>query len=135
MSDMTRNHNRKLGLCATALTTARMPKFDIEVATVVRDEIEKVMGDSGYLRSAPFEWVTIAFQYGLKNDDEPVFGKISKRYGTLPLAIELDTNELLGASREEMKRLFEIAALRSLIAAGKRYSLNYSALETHLASL
>lgn len=129
---MPKKHNRKLGLCGAALTTTRIPNFDIDVGSMVRDDLEKLMLDCGYLENAPFEWVTISLRYGLKNEDEPHYEPINKEYGDLPLAIELDTHDLVGCSREEMQELFEVAALKALVHAGRKHKLAYSALEARL---
>lgn len=132
---MTKEHNRKLGLCGAAMTMARLPRYTGEVATTVRDEIERDMIACGYLENAPFEWVTISLRYGVKNEEEPHYERVSKRYGDLPLAIELDTNELVGASRTEMKIAFERATLKALVSAGKKYKLPIQMLEERLSSL
>ena len=132
---MAKKHNRKLGLCAAAMTTTRVPNYDIAVATLVRDEIEQVMIDSDYLVGAPFEWVTISLRYGLQNEDQPHYEPVNKQYGDLPLAIELDTNELAKATREEMRRAFELATLKALVAAGKKFELSYEELETRLEAM
>ncbi len=130
-----KKHNRKLGLCGAALTMARIPNFDIEVGGVVRDDLEAIMLDSGYLDGAPFEWITIALRYGLKNEDAPHYESINKEFGDLPLAIELDTNELRSSDREEMQTLFTVATLKSLIHAGNKYDLPVQVLEERLDEL
>jgi hypothetical protein len=114
------------------MTTARIPRFSIEVGSAVRDDLEAVMLDCGYLDNAPFEWVTISLRYGLKNADEPHYEPINKEYGDLPLAIELDTNELRSCDRGELAKAFEIAALKALIHAGRKFNLEYAALELRL---
>lgn len=129
---MPKKHNRKLGLSGAAMTTARIPKFSIEVGTVVRDELEAEMIDCGYLECAPFDWITISLRYGIKNEEEPHYEPINKEYGDIPLAIELDTNELVLCDRQEMKRAFEIAALKALIHAGQKFDLEHSALVARL---
>lgn len=129
---MAKKHDRKLGLSGAAMTTARLPRYTIEVATQVRDEIERIMIDTGYLTGAPFEWVTISLRYGLKNDEDPHYDPVNKQYGDLPLAIELDTNELVDASREKIKKAFEIATLKALVSAGKRFNLPHAQLEARL---
>ena len=129
---MSKKHNRKLGLCAAALTTARIPNFDIEVMTQMQDDLEQLMLDCGYLENAPFEWVTISLRYGLKNEDEPHYEPINNEYGDLPLAIEVDTNELVGCTRQEMREIFEVAALKALIHAAKKFNLPHSTLEARL---
>ncbi|MCP4679875.1 MAG: immunity protein 39 [Deltaproteobacteria bacterium] len=129
---MPKKHDRKLGLCGAALTTTRIPNFDIEVGTTVRDDLEEVMLECGFLEDAPFEWVTISLRYGLKNENEPHYEPINKEYGDLPLAIELDTSELVGCRREEMQEAFEVAALKALVHAGRKFNLEHSALEARL---
>ena len=129
---MPKKHNRKLGLSGAGMTTARIPRFSIQVGTAVRDDLEAVMIDSGYLNGAPFEWVTISLRYGLKNEDEPHYEPINRDYGDLPLAIELDTNELRSCDRDELYAAFELAALKALVHAGKKYNLEHSALEARL---
>lgn len=130
-----KKHNRKLGLSGAAMTTARIPRFSIEVGGIVRDDVEAIMVEHGYLENAPFEWVTISLRYGLKNEDVPHYEAINKDYGDLPLAIELDTNELRNCDREEMRLLFTIAALKSLIHAGNKFGLPTKALESRLEEL
>jgi hypothetical protein len=132
---MAKKHDRKLGLCGAAMTTARVPRFDVQVMTNVRDEIEAIMIDSGYLDGAPFEWVTISLRYGLKYEDVPHYEAINKEFGDLPLAIELDTNELRSCDRNEMQVLFTIATLKSLIHAGNKFELQTKALKSRLEEL
>ncbi len=129
---MPKKHNRKLGLCGTAMTTMRLPHYTIAVGTTVRNELEKIMIECGFLNDAPFEWVTISLRYGLKNEEEPHYEQIDKEYGDLPLAIELDTRELAECSREEMQVAFEVATLKALVHAGRKFNLEYSALEARL---
>jgi len=117
------------------MTTTRLPRYTIEIGAKVRDEVEGMMLDSGFLDGAPFEWVTVSLRYGLKNDDEPNFEPVNKSYGDLPLAIELDTRELAVASREEMMVAFEIATLKALIAAGRKFDLSYSRLQERLEEI
>ena len=132
MISMPKKHNRKLGLSGAALTMARLPRFSIEVGTVVRDDLEAVMLDCGYLDNAPFEWVSISLRYGRKNEDEPHYEPINKEYGDLPLAIELDANELRSFDRGEMRKAFEVAVLKALVHAGRKFNLAYAALEARL---
>lgn len=129
---MLMKHNRKLGLSGAAMTTARIPRFSTQVGTIVRDDLEAMMIDCGYLDNAPFDWVTISLRYGLKNEDEPHYEPINKEYGDLPLAIELDTNELRSCDRGELQAAFELAALKALVHAGKKYELEHAALEERL---
>jgi hypothetical protein len=128
-------HNRKLGLSGIALTEQRNNRFDASALTAVRDAVEKVMIESGYLDGAPFSWVTIAVRYGLKNDDEPSYRAINKKYGDLPLAIEVDTQELTSASPDDLKFTFATAVLKALIHAGGKFERPVGALEEMRLSL
>ena len=93
------------------------------------------MIESGYLEGAPFSWVTIAVRYGLKNDDKPSYQAINKKYGDLPLAIEVDTYELIGASLDDLKFIFGKAVLKALIHAGEKFERPVGSLEKMLSSL
>jgi len=114
-------HNRKLGLTGIALTKQRNNRHDIKSLAAVRDEIEKIIIDSEFLKNAPFSWITIAVRYGLKNDSKPNYRAVSKKYGDLPLSIEVNTHELINASFEELKLIFKKAVLKALIHAGHKF--------------
>lgn len=123
-------HNRKLGITGTALTSARNPKDDVQALSAVRDELERVMIEHGYCDGAPFSWVTISIRFGTKNDQEPTYQKINIKYGDLPLAIEISTDDMQGVSLGQLTELFRCAALRALIHAGERYDRPTKALRT-----
>ncbi len=74
-------------------------------------------------------------RYGLKNDNVPYYEPINKEHGDLPLAIELDTHDLLIADPDDLKRLFTIATLNALIHAGHKYRLPTEALEARKAEV
>ena len=123
-------HNRKLVLSAVSLTQARIRNV-IPVAAEVRDELERLVIKSGYLNNAPFTWVGLILRFGLINGEKPEYDKIDKKDGELPLAIEIDTNELLGADKQKLKQIFTEATLKALIDAGHKYKLQISALENY----
>lgn len=127
-------HGRKLGLTGTALTKARNPKGDVQALSAVRDELEAVLIESGYCENAPFSWVTISIRFGLKEEEKPHYQAINKKYGDLPLAIEIPTEEMQGASLDELKQLFRRAALRALIHAGEKHSRPVDELKEMLAA-
>ena len=117
------------------MTKQKNNRFDAKALTAVRDAIEKVMVESGYLEDAPFSWVTIAVRYGLKNDDKPSYQAINKKYGDLPLAIEVDTHELTGASLDHLKFVFGKAVLKALIHSGVKFERPVESLEKMMSSL
>jgi len=126
-------HNRKLGLVGVALTKARNNRKDVEALSQVRDEIERILIESHYLLDAPFSWITVSIRFGLKDESTPSYGKINKRYGDLPLAIEVDTHSGGVASFEDLKRRFKSATLIALIHAGQKYARPVSSLEAALS--
>lgn len=122
-------HNRKLVLSGVSLTKARPNRYGIEIMGEIRDELEGILVTSGYLDRAPFIWVGLTLRYGLKYEDKPHYQRIDKKDGELPLAIELDTHDLIEADRNELKRLFTLATLKALIHAGQKHKLPVGYLE------
>jgi hypothetical protein len=116
-------HNRKLVLGGVGLTMARGNRHTIAVGGEVRDELEQLMIETGYLNNAPFKWVGLIMRFGLKNEDEPHYQRIDKKHGDLPVAIELDTHDLQHASRDELKEIFTIATLKVLVHVAQKYGL------------
>ena len=116
-------HDRKLVLGGVSLTEARPNRFGIEVMEEIRDELESVLISSGFLTDAPFKWVGLILRYGLRTDSSPKYQRISKKHGDLPISIEVDVNEMIGASRDELKQIMKKVTLLSLIHVGERYDL------------
>jgi hypothetical protein len=114
-------HDGKIGLVGVSLTLARVPKTVLQAFAAVEAELEPILEASGYLKDAPFSWVTLAIKFGLKNEEYPHYGRISKKYGDLPLSIEVDVHEMLEASMDELTFVFRRATLRALINAGEKY--------------
>jgi len=125
-------HNRKLGLCGVSLTKARLHRENERATNQVRDEIEFIIVDSGFIEGAPFSWVTIAIRYGLKNEQEPHYQRVNKKYGDLPLAIEVDTHDMLSASFDTLLQVYRRAVLLALIHAGNKYQRPVDQLEAEL---
>jgi hypothetical protein len=128
-------HNRKLGLLGVSLTKARLNPLSGKALDHVRDELERIMVEAGYLNGAPFSWVTVSVRYGLRMDEEPKYQRINKRYGDLPLAIEVDTHLLRDASLDDLKAIFKLAVVKCLIHAGRRYSRPTDRLEAELTRM
>ena len=117
-------HGRKLGLMGVSLTKARLPKHCEAVLSAVREEFEALLDATGYLKDAPFSWVTVALRFGLKDDLEPSFLRVNEKSGDLPLTIELDISGLQGESSEEYRLAYRRAVARALHSAGLRYKLS-----------
>jgi len=127
--------NGRIGLCGTALTVARNNRHTMAALGEVEDHLERLMEAADFLKEAPFEWITLMLRFGLKNEDAPHYQRIDRCCGDLPLSIELDSHELMDASREELKRLFMVACLKALVHAGKRYGLRTATFERRVQEL
>jgi hypothetical protein len=125
-------HNRRLGLIGVALTLARNNREAGKALDAVRDELESVMDECGFLVDAPFSWVTVSVRFGLRNSAAPTYGAISKKYGDLPLAIEVDTAHLTGADLATLTKIFKRAVVTALVHAGLKYGRPTSRLEAIL---
>lgn len=118
------SHDRKLVLGGVSLTKARPNRFAMQVMKEIRDEIELLIISSDFLMGAPFQWIGLILRYGLVNADKPRYQKINMKHGDLPVAIELDSNELSSANKDELRFLMTKATLLALIHIGKKYELS-----------
>lgn len=87
------------------------------------------MIDSGFLDQSPITMISLLFRYGLKDLPEPEYVKFSKARGELDLSTEIDTDRLLGVTRDETARLFFLRTLDVLIHVGGKYDLPVEALK------
>ena len=126
-------HNRKLVIGAVALVMGRVRNES--VLDGVRDELEKVMIESGWFPSAPFTYISLIIRYGIKNQLQPEFQRVSRKYNDLPISIELDMQDIHAVHRDadKLKALFGQAALEALIAVAERYKLPKQKLVAHRA--
>lgn len=118
-------HDRCLVICGASLTTARLNKHTLLVAEEVRNELETIMKHTEYLKDAPFRWIGLMLRFGLTNEEEPRYQRIDMKDGELPVSIELDTHELRDVSPGELKEIFTLAALKTLVHAGKKFELRH----------
>jgi hypothetical protein len=112
------------------LVGASMP-HDLEIMGQIMNSTETLMIHTEYIKNTPFLWIGLIFRYGLKNETAPHYQRINKKYGELPLALELDIRVLLTADETDpllLKDLLEIATLDSLIHAGRKYNLKIQGL-------
>ena len=92
-------------------------------AGAARNDLEREMIESGYLDGAPFKWIGLIVREGLVDESAPHYQVIDRSDGELPLAIELDTHRLLGASLEEMTRVYRQTVLLALVHVAEKYGL------------
>jgi len=124
-------HDRLLVLGGSATVVGRL-RFSGRAIDEVRNEVERLMIDSAFLRGAPFRWISLIFRYGTETKLEPEYGKIDRQDGELPITVELEMEKLRRIDRprlhEELKRVFMLATLDALVDVGKRYGLPTEAL-------
>ncbi|KJV92575.1 Imm39 family immunity protein [Rickettsia bellii] len=80
----------------------------------------------------PFKWVGLLYLYGTKNLLIPKYERINKKYGDLPIEIELKMEILEWADQNNLELLYDIfmiGALEALMHVGKKYKLPTHLLE------
>jgi hypothetical protein len=117
-------HNRKFVPGRVALVKERLR--NVSKTAFIQDKIESIIIDAHFLDNAPFKWVGLIYRYGLKNMVRPEYQRINKKWGDLPIAVELDTRVLQWADEHDLelfKDIHMIAGLEALIDVGKKYKL------------
>ena len=114
---------RKFAHCAAFMMKGRLAHMN-EIL-FVQDEMEIIIVNSGILEKSPFSWITLLYRFGYKNMTEsPICGAISKKYGDLPLTIELDFNVMKWADLYNiklMKDIFMSSAIDAMIFVAKKF--------------
>lgn len=129
-------HNRKLVLGSVALTQAKLPARQMGLAAGnVRDDLEREMMQSGFLDAAPFKWIGLIVREGLVEESVPHYQEIDRTDGELPLAIEVDTNRLVGASLEQVTNIYRKAVLLVLVHVAEKYGLAGDRMRALLAEM
>lgn len=128
-------HDRRFTMSTVALTGQRRKKSWMPMLVRASHDIEQHLLQTGFLEDAPFWWVTMIIREGLKDDPEPEIQRINKKYGDLPLRIEIDVRRIAAAPDEKVYATYLRAALIALIHAGKRYHRHVSELEDLLSRI
>ncbi|MEN8237139.1 MAG: Imm39 family immunity protein [Pseudomonadota bacterium] len=124
-------HNRKFVPSGIAIVEERMQNVGNSLVKL-QNKIEEDIVNSSYLDGAPFTWIGMNIRFGHKNKRAPWYQGLSKKYGDLTIAIEINADILIWADRNNVSMLddiFTIAALEALIHVGKKYHLKTKMLE------
>lgn len=116
-------HNRKFVPSGVALVFGRLKNA---LTLMPQDPIEQLIIQSNFLKDAPFLWIGLTYRYGIQNNLKVEFQKISKKYGDLSVAIELDMEILKWSDQNNLQLLSDIltiAALESIIQIGQKYKI------------
>jgi hypothetical protein len=118
-------HNRKLVIGAVSLTAIKLPAAKIIFAmSNIRDKVELIIADSGYLEGAPFQWIGIMIREGLVDNFHPKYKKIDVSDGELLISIEIDARKMVGIEINDIESQIFDAIVTSLIHIGNKYNLN-----------
>ena len=123
--------DRRIGLMGVDLVKSRIRNTH-KVYAIINPFLNNFLRENGYYESTPFKWVGLVWRYGMKNDLVPEYQRINKKYGDLPIAIELKAEILMWADQNNLKLLEEIlmiATLEALIHVAKKYKLPTEPLE------
>ena len=129
--------DRQIGLMGVDLVMSRVRKSHI-VMKELREIYKPLLSQLSYSNHAPFQWVGLVFRYGLVNNLVPEYKRVNKKYGDLPIAVELDAHALMYADQndlEMLRKIFEIATLEALIHVGEKYDLPTEVLKKRRAAL
>ena len=93
------------------------------------DDLEPLLKEIGFVDNAPFDTVSMIIRFGEKTDFTPNYEPINKRYGELPVAIEMELSGLRIASKDMVKSAFVKAVIDVLCDVAKKYDLPLEPLE------
>lgn len=113
--------DRRLGFIGVALVLGRL-RNNGKAWKAIKTHLDNIIRKHDIFKGAPFLWVGIAFRYGEKNNLKIEFQRIDKKYGDIPIALELDMEVLKWADQNNLDLLhdiFMIASLEALIQAGQ----------------
>ena len=123
---------RKLLIGGVALVVGNVRNAG-EAMVAVCDELDPILAESGWFPFAPFKYVSLIIRYGDKIDLNPEFQPIIKKYGELPIAVELKVEDIRAVHRDKIKlvNLFRQVALKALLAVAGKYGLPKSPIEEY----
>jgi hypothetical protein len=77
----------------------------------------------------------LIIRFGLEDKLEPIYQRINKTHGDLPISVEVDTHQLFGADIETMKAVFRRATIEALLHVAQKYNLPAKPLEEYRKGL
>lgn len=133
--------SRPLFQCGTVAIVQLRKNADINLRHLKRlnSKIIELLAELNYLETAPFTWINFIYRYGDVNKfEKPEIGRISKKYGDLPVTVEIVSDWIEYASFNDeamLEQIFESTALMALIHVGKKYKLPTEGLEVRLKEI
>jgi hypothetical protein len=128
-------HNRKIVLGAVSLTTKSPNTHDLEVMGETMNEIEQLMVADKFLENAQFQWISLVFRYGIHDETVPRYQRVSKKYGDLPLSIEVENDRIRLLPKDALRDAFLLTTLKVLLHVADKYKLSAGAIATRYHQL
>lgn len=126
--------DRRLSVGADALVKGRIKNSKLMID--VEKKLDLIIRNHNYFYECPFLWVGLGYRYGIKHNLKLEFQRIDKKWGYLPIALELDMEILKWADQNNLDLLHDIymiAALEALIQVGQKYKLSTAVFEDERA--
>ena len=118
---MTQNRNLLIG--GVALVKGKLKNAGPAMVEVC-DDLDSLLATAKFFEKAPFRCVSLIIRYGLTNKTEPEYQPVVKKYGELPVTVELSMDMLKSADKKgELKQVFFLATLEVLIDIANKYNL------------
>jgi hypothetical protein len=133
--------NRPVFQCGSVSIVQLRKNADINFHQLTRSNIKMIslIEENNLLEKAPFTWFNFIYRYGEHNKfEKPEIGRISKKYGDLPVTVEIASDWIEYASFNDeamLEQIFESTALMALIHVGKKYKLPIEGLEARLKEI
>lgn len=105
---------------------------DFKIIKEAADKADLLVKKEFSFENLPFSSIGLLLRYGLKNKLSPDYQRINKKYGDLPIAIEINTEILEWIDMNNpalLKDIYMIAILDALIHVGKKYNLTTEKIE------
>ncbi len=118
--------NRRISPAGIALVKGRLRNG---INCMPSPEFDAFLLNNHYFteKGAPFSWLMMFYRYGIKTDLCVEFKRINKKYGDLPIAVELDMEILQWADKHNLdllRDIFMIATLEALLQVCAKYKLD-----------
>ena len=130
-----RTTNHKQALCVgTADLIGKAVAADTSAIVVqLTYDIGPILDSVNFFEHTPFNWITIMIHLGSKNSAQPEQGRISKRYGDLPLTIEVDVEDMLLLPQAKLCEVMYNCVVRCILSVAQTYELDTTQLRMRLS--
>ena len=119
---------RNLVVGGVSLVKCKVKRYGPAILAA-RNKIETALEENGYLAEAPFRTVSLILRFGTYNNPTPEIGKIDSRRRLLPVAVELDANDLATIDLQGLERHFHGVMIEVLCDVAANFDLPFEFLD------